>query len=75
MLQCKVFASANAEDTEARRRSSLFLLVELYGADFDSRLGGQLILGQAGCLEALLPAWALFHLSMTIWANLSSEAS
>ena len=35
----------------------MVLLVELYGTEFDSRLGGQLLLGQAGrlscCLEAL----------------------
>lgn len=57
----------------------LVLLVKLYGTEFYSRLGGQLLLGQAGCLscrlEAFLETWDLFHLSMTIWANLSSEAS
>lgn len=31
-------------------------LVELYGTDFDSRLGGQLLLGQAGCLSCCLEA-------------------
>ncbi len=44
MVQFRVSASANAEETEARRKVELVLLVELYGAKLNPRMGGELFL-------------------------------